>query len=119
MSTDCRINHAGYGDLMAFFIDTECSIMQFKLLCFMARHPQTRLNIDSIAQILGISKSCLKQEMAPLIEKGVLTEQSDGRSITYSLSCEPGIRQLASTLLELDWSAKANLTARLKDYSCS
>jgi hypothetical protein len=119
MSIDCKINRAGYSELMAFLIDIDCTIMQFKLLCFMVRHPRTHLSIDSIAGVLDISKACLIQELTAMTEKGVILQEDDNGSITCSLSREPIVHNNMAALALLDWSEKLSIMARLSDSSCS
>ena len=119
MPIECKINHAGYCELMAFFTEIDCNITQFKMLCFMVRHPRTKLGIDSIAGVLDISSANLKHEVAALIERGVLVEQNDDGSTTYSLSRDTEIHGYMTTLAALDWSEKLNILTRLPNYSCS
>jgi DNA-binding IscR family transcriptional regulator len=119
MSIDCKTNRAGYCDLMAFFIEIDCNIRQFKLLCFMVRHPRTRLSIDSIAGVLDISRACLVQEVTALVEKGIILEQDENGPVTYSLSSDPEIHRHVAILTALDWSEKLNIMSRLRDSSCS
>jgi hypothetical protein len=118
MSIDCRSNYAVSSELTAFFIEIDCNIMQFKLLCFMVRHPRTRLSIDSLAGVLDISRACLMQEVTSLIEKGMVLEQNENGPVTYSLSSDPIIKEYVSRLTAMDWSEKLNIMARLRDSSC-
>jgi len=119
MSIDCKINSAGFCDLMPFFLEIDCNIRQFKLLCFMVRHPRTRLGIDSVAGVLDISRVCLIQEVTTLVEKGIILEHGENRSTTYSLSSEPEIQNHMAILAALDWSEKLTIMSRLRDASCS
>jgi predicted transcriptional regulator len=119
MPIECKLNRAGYVELLAFITEIECNITQFKLLCFMVRHPLTKLSIDSIASVLDISRACLMQEVTGLTGKGVIQEQNDNGSITYSLSGETEIHKNMAILAALDWNEKLNIMARLRNSSCS
>ena len=117
MPIKCKINRAGYNELMEFFTGIDCSINQFKVLCFMVRHPRTRLGIDSIAGIIDINRTSLKNELTALIDKGVLVEQNDDGAATYSLSSDIKVHHYMSVLAALDWSEKLSILTRLHNSS--
>lgn len=113
MPIECKINRTGYYELMKFLTAINCNITQYKLLCFMVRHPRTKLSIDSIGGVLEISRVNLKHEITSLIEKRVILEQKDDDSVTYSLSNESEVRGYMVSLASLDWSEKLNILTHL------
>lgn len=113
MLANCITASCGYNGLTAFLNRQDCSITQFKLLCFMVRHPHTRLSMDTMAGVLDLGKAGLRHELAELIEKGILLQTNDDNHVTYSLSSEPEIQGYMRQLAALDWSAKLNVMAHL------
>ena len=119
MPTECKLPRAAYGDIIDFFTGIECNIVQFKLICFIVRHPRTRMSIDSMAGVLDINRTSLKQELATLIEKGILVQRNDESAVTYSLSDDESIQWPLFRLNDLDWREKLDIMARLDDTTCS
>ena len=68
-----RFKHYG---LVSFLRQMNCSVVQFKLLRFLLAHPQAHLCPDTIAGALDITRILLAQEIGPLLELGIVSEQS-------------------------------------------
>jgi predicted transcriptional regulator len=111
-----RFKHYG---LLSFLKQMNCSVIQFKLLRFLLAHPQAHLCPDTIAGALDITRTFLSREIQPLVELGIVTEQSYNGITTYCLTTDPVIRNYISELANLDACETANIRKELFEEASS
>ncbi|MGA7676934.1 MAG: hypothetical protein WCA51_00965 [Dehalococcoidia bacterium] len=114
MMIDCGIRRTAHYDLLPFLKDINCTSMQFKLLCFWGRHPKVKLSLYTIARALDTSALSLRDALANLVAKGILSAQhNNGDLITYALS-DQQTQEYIDELGSLDWNQMMNLGRQLK-----
>jgi predicted DNA-binding transcriptional regulator len=119
MVIDCRTRLTVHYDLLSFLKDINCTSMQFKLLCFWGRHPKAKLSLYTIVRALDTSTINLRDAIANLVAKGILTAQHNNDDlITYALS-EQGTQEYIDELGSLDWNQTMNLERQLKKETVS
>jgi predicted DNA-binding transcriptional regulator len=119
MVIDCRTRLTVHYDLLSFLKDINCTSMQFKFLCFWGRHPKAKLSLHTIASALDSSTIDLRDAIANLVEKGILTAQRNNDDlITYALS-DQQTQEYIDELGSLDWSQTMNLEKQLKKETVS
>ena len=102
MTVIFEAKHFKHYGLVSFLRQMDCSVTQFKTLCFLLSHPQARVCADSIAGALDISRTALMREIQPLIKLGIVTEHIYNEVTTYALTSNPVIRNYMSELSSLD-----------------
>jgi hypothetical protein len=116
MVIDCRVKPKVNYDLLCFLTDAGCSGMQFKLLCFWSRHPRAELSLYTIARALDTTRIDLRDAIAALLGKGIITAEHNGDSLTtYALSDGKLTQECIYELAKLDWSEATNLEKQLKE----
>ena len=113
MSITFETNRLQYCGLVAFLKQLNCSLTQFKLLCFLVAHPHAHLCPDTSAGALDISRTSLTREIGPLIILGIVTEQFYNGITTYSLTSDPVIWKYISELSHLDACETASIRKEL------
>ena len=74
-------------DLLVFLKGLRCSELQFKLLCFLSRHPRAQLSFNTFLHSLKVSKNNLLESITALMDKGVIiTRPRNNGLVTYSLA---------------------------------
>jgi hypothetical protein len=102
-------------DILSFLKGIGYSDMQFELLYFFSRHPRAKLSLYTIAGTLDAAKIDLRDTIADLVEKGILTAQHNGDSLTtYALTGDRRIQEYINGLANLDWSKTTSLEKQLK-----
>jgi predicted DNA-binding transcriptional regulator len=115
MVTDSRIGRIVGYDVLSFLKGIDCTGMQFKLLRFWVRHPKAKLSLYTIAKALDTSAINLRDAIANLVEKGILTAQHNNHGLTtYALS-EQGAQGYIDELGSLDMHQTKTLERQLKE----
>ena len=119
MVTGYKVNQIVNYDLLSFLKNIDCSELQFKLLCFWARHSKAKLSLYTMAGALETSRINLRDAITGLVEKGILITQYNSNGLTtYALS-DQQVHEHIGELAELDWNETGNLRKQLKEGAIS
>ncbi len=114
MVIECKPEQRTDSNLESFLKNIDCSDMQFKLLNFRARHPRAKLSLYTMAHAMSTTKINLRDEIAALVEKGMLTiERTDNGLTTYSFS-QPEAQNFMNDLSKLDWAEAIRLGNQIR-----
>ena len=116
MVIDYRIRGLVDYDLLSFLKDMNCTSMQFKLLCFWGRHPKAKLSLYTIARALDTSAINLRDAIANLVEKGILTAQNSNDDLTVYALADQQTKEYIDELGGLDWNKTVSLEKQLKEW---
>ncbi len=116
MVIDYRISRRVDYDLLSFLEDMNCTGMQFKILCFWGRHPKAKLSLYTIARALDTSAINLRDAIANLVEKGILTAQHNNDGLTTYALADQRTKGYIDELGGLDWNQTMNLEKQLKEW---
>jgi hypothetical protein len=115
MVTQCKVDILVTNDLRSFLKKNNCSGTQFELLRFIGRHPNAKLSFSVIASAMGDATADLAKALMSLIEKDILSAQSDEYGLTtYSLSDDRQVYSYICYLANLQWSEAVNLKNQVK-----
>ena len=116
MVIDYRIRGLVDYDLLSFLKDVNCTSMQFKLLCFWGRHPKAKLSLYTIARALDTSAINLRDAIADLVGKGILTAQNNNDGLTIYELADQQTKEYIDELGGLDWNETMSLGKQLKEW---
>ena len=114
MPDDHRSKPVAESDLLSFLKDMGCSGMQLKLLRFWGRHPRAKLSLYTIARASDAARIDLRDAMADLVEKGILTVQhNDNGLTTYALTGDQRTQEHIDELASLGRSEAISLEKQM------
>ena len=116
MVIDYRIRGLVDYNLLSFLKDMNCTSMQFKLLCFWGRHPKAKLSLYTIARALDTSAINLRDAIANLVGKGILTAQNNNDGLTIYELADQRTKGYIDELGGLDWNETMSLGKQLKEW---
>jgi predicted DNA-binding transcriptional regulator len=115
MAIDYRTSRLVDYDLLSFLKDTNCTGIQFKVLCLLGRHPKAKLSLHAIARALNTSAINLRDAIANLVETGILKARHNNDSLTtYALAlADQQTKEYIDELGRLDCSQMMSLEKQL------
>lgn len=104
MAISSKIKDINRQDLLSFLEEINCSNLQFKLLCFWARHPRAAFSLFTVSQALDCPVHRIKDSLSDLVYKKIITVNNDNNELLkYALSdCDPV--KYIEELGRMDWS---------------
>jgi hypothetical protein len=114
MATSFKIKDITRQDLLSFLEEISCSNLEFKLLCFWARHPRAAFSLFTISQALDCPVQRIKDSLSDLVYKKIITVSDDNNELLrYALSeCDPV--KYVEELGRLDWSEQLILWSKTR-----
>ncbi|MBN1953910.1 MAG: hypothetical protein JW900_02560 [Anaerolineae bacterium] len=87
-------------DLLTFLHSKVTSFVKWDLIRFFHENPHTADTAENIARYAGRNVEMTEAELVELTELGVLVKNQLGSMVVYSLSNDPGIRDLIRRFAE-------------------
>ena len=83
------------------YADDRCNLLE--LLRFLGKHPYTRFSRAAVVLALKNQGVSVERGLKYLVDKGIVTVETDNRIELYSLTCNEPVRNWALELVRLDW----------------
>ena len=105
MVISCIQSQISNNHLLSFLRENDFNSLELQLLVFWAKHPNAKLSLYSIANVLDTAKLNLREAIYALVRKNVLLEQHNNNDLTtYYLNGNFNTRPFIEELSCLDWS---------------
>ncbi len=108
-------NQISNNTLMSFLKENDFNSLELQLLVFWAKHPNAKLSLYSIANVLDTAKLNLREAIYALVRKNVLLQKHNNNDLTtYYLNGNFDTRPIIEELSYLDWSQLKVLKKQLE-----